>query len=668
MKLFRRSIALKIGFLIGLSCLAVSLAGLVWMLLLLRADIVEHSRRSMDAVTDAIQTGFRAFDKERDSHPLSEMLEDLSVRDEILRLRIFDSTGKIIWSKDADEPGKLLSAGIIERFRSGRTFLEPDTSEKTLQVLKRVRAGPSCIGCHSRQPGAEGLETGDLLGGMHMQVSYAGLTEKLTQYGHLQVITTLLLVAFVTVMTILLVKVFMGQPLRRLIHSIEAAERGDYLNRVEVSTSDEIGDLAEKLNALLVKLTDIQVSRIDSDMELDIAQRELKLKSQLEEKNRIIEETNRKLTRRLSQLALLIDINSALATSLQTDQIIKSVEEKISQAFGFDGFFALLTQPGGGNPSIQSVLDKQSAELLGREVDPLHGLFTRALRIKKTVLVDDLSNSVLAGSDEELLPGHGSFLGVPLVHKDEILGQLNFFRQEKDAFPEDTVQLLGSVAHQVAMAVSNARLYQEKLDMSVTDELTQLANRRLLNTRLELEWNRAHRFDIPLTLLMVDIDHFKKYNDRNGHLLGDKVLKGVARILESNTRKVDTVARFGGEEFVIILPDQDKATASAVADKLRGAVRNGSFPRTHSQPGGHLTISVGVAGYPDDASEASVLLARSDLALYASKRAGRDRTIAYHENMRSMEEEHRLALAAKQARRRSRRRSKKKKLDLIDPT
>jgi len=124
---------------------------------------------------------------------------------------------------------------------------------------------------------------------------------------------------------------------------------------------------------------------------------------------------------------------------------------------------------------------------------------------------------------------------------------LNFIRKDKNDFSVDAVQLLTSVAQQVAMALLNSHLFQEKLDLSVTDELTQLANRRLFQTRLELEWNRASRFNSPLSLLMVDIEHFKVYNDRNGHLLGDKALKELARILEKNTRKVDTVARFGGE-------------------------------------------------------------------------------------------------------------------------
>ncbi|MBW1809781.1 MAG: GGDEF domain-containing protein, partial [Deltaproteobacteria bacterium] len=126
--------------------------------------------------------------------------------------------------------------------------------------------------------------------------------------------------------------------------------------------------------------------------------------------------------------------------------------------------------------------------------------------------------------------------------------------------------------------------------------------------------------------------------------------------------------RFGGEEFVIILPGQDRSTAKSVADKLRRAVFNGQFQRTESQPGGHLTISIGVATYPGDAEDLTILLNRSDLALYASKRAGRDRTIAYDDNMQEMEAEHLKVMQAKKSRRRRRKRRSKPRLNLVDPT
>jgi len=316
----------------------------------------------------------------------------------------------------------------------------------------------------------------------------------------------------------------------------------------------------------------------------------------------------------------------------------------------------LLADPRQQQLIIRSTLNEKALGQVNRTVDSVRGVYTGAIRSKKTVMLGDLSQLQLEGDDRELLPKQGCFLSIPLQHKSQVLGLLNFVRAKDHAFSRQTVKLLTSVSQQAAMVILNAQLYQEKVDMSVTDELTKLANRRLLRTRLELEWNRARRYESPMSLLMVDIDHFKRYNDRNGHLLGDKVLQGVARILESNTRSIDTVARFGGEEFVVILPGQDKQTAQAVADKLRQAVSGGNFPRTDSQPAGNLTISVGIAAYPDDADDPQVLLNRCDLALYASKRGGRDRTVAFEVKLEQMAEEHRQALLAKKSSKRRRKR------------
>jgi diguanylate cyclase (GGDEF)-like protein len=175
---------------------------------------------------------------------------------------------------------------------------------------------------------------------------------------------------------------------------------------------------------------------------------------------------------------------------------------------------------------------------------------------------------------------------------------------------------------------------------------------------MELEWNRARRFDSPMSVLMIDIDLFKRYNDINGHLLGDQVLIGVAQTLENSTRKTDTVARFGGEEFVVVLPGLNKDRARQVAEKLRKAVAEKQFPRMNSQPNGHLSISIGVASYPGDGKDSRQLLDRADLALYMAKRSGRNQVAGYEEGMRIIEIE----------RQRARKKSLKRRRKLTDPS
>jgi len=661
----RNSITRKISLIVGGVCLFVTLAGLSWMILLLRSDIVEHSRQSLSAVTSSLRAGFHAVDPQSNSHPIAGMLEEFSVRDEIEKLQIFNAEGEIVWSLDEDERGHKLPPEVLLRFRSGHTFTEADTDEKIIESLQRVRAERSCLKCHAKN---KGMGPGVLLGGIHIKASFARLTSKLVGYGNLQIVTALLLVALVIVITALMVRIFIGQPLQKITHVVQKAEQGDFLNRIEAEGNDEIARLGRELNQLLARLTDAEASKIDSDLELDAAQRELRLKAQLEEKNKIIEETNQKLTSRLSQLALVYDINSALASSLELDQVIGIITEKIGNELDFEGFYVLLTDEDQKNLAVRAAMYDERKGLIGRLIDPLRGTFTKSLRVRKILLINDLSGIVREGDDLDLLPETGSFLSLPLLRKGQVLGLLNFTRSVKDGFPHDAVRLLTAVAHQAAMTILNARLYQQKIDLSVTDELTQLANRRLMQSRLEREWDRANRYQNALSVLMIDIDHFKKYNDRNGHLLGDEVLKGVARILEGNTRKIDTVARFGGEEFVVILPGQDKPSAFSVADKLRSAVQVSDFPRASVQPGGRLTISVGVASYPEDANDSASLLERSDLALYASKRAGRNRTTAYDEEVQKISEERRRQLEAGMSRKRRKRRKSKSRLEFIDPT
>jgi diguanylate cyclase (GGDEF)-like protein len=180
----------------------------------------------------------------------------------------------------------------------------------------------------------------------------------------------------------------------------------------------------------------------------------------------------------------------------------------------------------------------------------------------------------------------------------------------------------------------NARLFQQTVELSLTDPLTGTANRRHLFDRLELEVTRAQRFGNELSLVMIDIDHFKLYNDRNGHPAGDEVLKGVAAALQHTVRKVDTVARYGGEEFSVILPQIRRDEAVTVADKLRRAVESIDFPNATMLPGGRVTISVGLAHFPSDAQDLTQLLTRSDAALYAAKNGGRNRVALYTDGMR----------------------------------
>jgi diguanylate cyclase (GGDEF)-like protein len=174
------------------------------------------------------------------------------------------------------------------------------------------------------------------------------------------------------------------------------------------------------------------------------------------------------------------------------------------------------------------------------------------------------------------------------------------------------------------LAEANTRLAQ----LAVTDGLTGLYNHRHFHERLALEVERSQRSGLPLSLLMIDVDHFKQFNDAFGHPSGDEVLRQLARVLTDTRRANDVVARYGGEEFAVILVDTAKFTAAKVAERARERIAAHDFSDA-SPKAGSISISVGVATYPDDGGDAEALVRAADTALYAAKRAGRNRLVLY---------------------------------------
>ena len=171
-----------------------------------------------------------------------------------------------------------------------------------------------------------------------------------------------------------------------------------------------------------------------------------------------------------------------------------------------------------------------------------------------------------------------------------------------------------------AVAVDLGALAQ----LAITDGLTGLYNHRHLQEQLVLEVERSLRTGIPLGMLMIDVDHFRLYNNRFGHQTGDEVLRRVARLIAEHRRVNDVVARYGGEEFALLLINADHRVAYRIAERLRSRVYSEPFPETRDIPGGTLTISIGVASCPADGTSASGLIAAADAALFRAKHAGRN--------------------------------------------
>lgn len=213
-----------------------------------------------------------------------------------------------------------------------------------------------------------------------------------------------------------------------------------------------------------------------------------------------------------------------------------------------------------------------------------------------------------------------TLLMVPLVVRDEAIGLLELEEsRHRHEFSQQDIRLAQALVAQAAMAIENARLYEETRHQAITDGLTRLFNARFFYQELERELERSQRYGRFCSLIMLDLDDFKKYNDRYGHQAGDDLLRELAGLMRGVIRQTDVPARYGGEEFTIILPETDGGQARVLAERLRDVVHHHEFVVRDTQRIGRITVSQGVATYPDDAQDVEGLVEAADMALLRAK-------------------------------------------------
>src|SRR5262245_44164367 len=243
----------------------------------------------------------------------------------------------------------------------------------------------------------------------------------------------------------------------------------------------------------------------------------------------------------------------------------------------------------------------------------------------KPLLFRDLaSDTRMAGDDRCAGIESGPALFVPLRLRDQAPGYLAVFRPHTAAaYEAEDARLLTLLAAWTAMALENLRLAQNVEKLAVTDDLTQVYNYRFLKSALRREIKRASRYHQSLSLLMIDVDNLKTYNDRHGHLRGSFLLREMAGLFTAHVRSWDLVAKYGGDEFTVILPQTDLAGARTVGERLRTAVEEHTFPLARL---GQITVSIGIAAFPMDGQTTSALIETADRALYLAKQRGRNIT------------------------------------------
>jgi diguanylate cyclase (GGDEF)-like protein len=256
--------------------------------------------------------------------------------------------------------------------------------------------------------------------------------------------------------------------------------------------------------------------------------------------------------------------------------------------------------------------------------DPDSEFMRNLLKAGHPVACSDLAADGRAGPHDACPGVHaGPALFVPLRVRDHSSGCLTAYRRSGSrTFTSEDTHLVVLLAAWAAMALENLRLSENMEKLAVTDELTQVYNYRFLKTALRREMKRAQRFGQQLSLIMIDVDNLKAYNDCHGHLRGSFLLKEIASLFASQVRSWDLVAKYGGDEFTLILPQTEREGALVVAERLRAVVSGHTFPLADP---GSVTVSLGVATFPDDADAAGSLIEAADRALYLAKQRGRNR-------------------------------------------
>jgi diguanylate cyclase (GGDEF)-like protein len=244
---------------------------------------------------------------------------------------------------------------------------------------------------------------------------------------------------------------------------------------------------------------------------------------------------------------------------------------------------------------------------------------------KPVVVQDAAADPRWCGLDEAYGVCARSVLCVPLETRGRVLGVIEVVNKKgvDQGFTARDLSLVTRLAGFAAIAIENARLYQQTKQLTLTDELTRLYNTRYFTQYLDTEIKRCRRYRSNVSLIFLDLDFFKKVNDQHGHLVGSKLLREVADVLRHGVRDVDIVARYGGDEFIVILPETRLAEAAHVAERLRQTMNDHRFLKDEG-PGIALTASFGVASFPETCSSEEELIRLADQAMYRVKNRSRN--------------------------------------------
>lgn len=332
-----------------------------------------------------------------------------------------------------------------------------------------------------------------------------------------------------------------------------------------------------------------------------------------------------RINRELKNINVLTE---AMRSTMKFENLLDLIFGILTRELDFERVFIFLVETEKEKQILRGIsgigVSIEELKKINFPMDEKLGIIPRTAIEKKQFIIRDAKNDYRCEQKLVETFNLSEFVSIPLEARSRIVGVIVVDKNGK-SFSDSELELLTIFSNHAAIAIENARLYEWVELLSNTDGLTGLFNHRYFYEHLVKEIRRAERLKGTFSLIFMDIDYFKHYNDTNGHQAGDNALRLLANIVKGVVRDTDIPARYGGEEFAIILPGTDKEGAFILAEKIRKEIEDFQFEYENKQPNGSLTVSLGLSNYPTDTKTAADLVRIADDGLYKAKKEGKNR-------------------------------------------
>lgn len=338
------------------------------------------------------------------------------------------------------------------------------------------------------------------------------------------------------------------------------------------------------------------------------------------------------LNKAIFDLMALFEFTTVLSSDLRLNQMIELMVDTIKRIHCYDGCCLFFYDE--QHQEFNTKVNRDFPEKINKTNLPIKDLPGGSLiKSGQAMFINNIENEypnlkIKGRNFRELLGQFNSFLLLPLVFERKLIGLIILAKYTAAAYLQDDLRLLLIISNQIGLAIQNRILYEQVYYSAITDGLTGIYNQKYFREQLELQLEKAREYNFKISLILIDIDYFKRFNDSYGHQVGDKVLKEVSKVIQECVNPDSLVARYGGEEFVVILPDATIEAATIVAEKIRSTVEKHHVD-TSDYSNLQVTISLGIATFPDHIKNmrrmVGELIDIADDNLYSAKNAGRNR-------------------------------------------